>query len=275
MYNARIETTAGAVIRLGYKHGIIFDISPLSGVDVTLATSQGFQQIGETVENQSVKGVSRTIRGTFLGPEPQKQARALLRALPMFASGRLVYDDRYFCNVYVQKTPYVTKVGDKYTFSMMLYCDTPYWLDMQASSYVLGGYTAAFSFPVAYDVHIFGTKNDSAFTNCINTGAVDVPMTVRFVSSAETEGFGLININTLEELKLNMTLHVGETVTVSREGGRLQVMRGEEDVFSALDENSDLYWIHPGDNVLRMTADSGLESLQASLSYNAAEIGVV
>jgi hypothetical protein len=62
---------------------------------------------------------------------------------------------------------------------------------------------------------------------------------------------------------------------VSRENGRLYVQRGEEDVFAILDENSDLFVLHPGDNVLKMTAGSGLEGLRVSISYNAAEIGVV
>ena len=34
MYSARIETDAGKIVRFGYEFGNVFDISPLSGVDV-------------------------------------------------------------------------------------------------------------------------------------------------------------------------------------------------------------------------------------------------
>lgn len=277
MYNAKIETNAGAVIRLGYKDGVIFDISPLSGVDVTLATSQGYQQIGETVESQSARGVSRTIRGTFLGDAAETKAREMLRALPVFTTGKLIFDDRYFCNVYVQKTPYVIHSPSerKYTFSLMLYCETPYWLDVKESAYLLGGYTPAFTFPIRYDLHAFGVKNASAFTNCYNGGAVDVPFVAKFTSSAESSGIGLVNVQTLEKLKLDVTLTMGDEIVIKRENSRLVVELNGEDAFSIFDEDSNLYYIHPGDNVLRATADSGLEALQVSITYNAAETGVL
>lgn len=276
VYNARIETDAGKIVRFGYEYGNVFDITPLSGVDVTLGTSQGYQQIGETVENQSVNGISRTIRGTFTGSDPESAARAMLRALPVFTTGRLVFDDQYFCRIHIKKTPYVfrSRYG-KYTFDMMVYCETPYWMNIKGNQYVMGGYTAAFSFPVLYNSHVFGIRNESAYTNCVNSGAMDVPFTARFTTSTETTNFGIVNINTLEHLTLNMTLTQGDTVTVSRENGRLYVQRGDEDIFATLDESSDLFMMHPGDNVLRMTAESGLSGLQTSISYNAAEIGVI
>ena len=46
MYNATIQTKDGKQLDLGFEYGIVFDISPLSGVDVDIATSQSFQQIG-------------------------------------------------------------------------------------------------------------------------------------------------------------------------------------------------------------------------------------
>lgn len=276
MYNARIETDAGKIVRFGYEYGNIFDITPLSGVDVSFGTSQGFQQVGETVETQSVQGISRTIQGTFTGSDPEAAARAMLRALPIFTTGRLVFNDKYFCRIHLKKTPYVHRSSaGKYTFSMMVYCETPYWLNMKGDKYVMGSYTAAFSFPVLYDTHIFGVRNESAFINCINNGAMDVPFTARFTTDTETVNFGIINVYTLEHLTLNMSLSQDDVVTVSRENGRLYVQRGDEDIFSVLDESSDLFMLHPGDNVLRMTAESGLSGLQVSISYNAAEIGVI
>lgn len=276
MYSARIETDAGKIVRFGYEFGNVFDISPLSGVDVTFGTSQGFQQIGETVETQSAGGVSRTIRGTFTGDNPEAAARTMLRSLPLFTTGRLVFDDKYFCRIHLQKTPYVHRSSaGKYTFDMMVFCETPYWLNIRSDEYVVGGYKAAFSFPVVYDAHLFGVKDDSAFVNCKNDGAMDVPYSAWFTTDTETTNFGLVNIYTLEHITLNMTISIGDMVQISRENGRLYIRRGDEDVFFALDESSDLFMMHPGDNVLRMTADSGLNGLKASIAYNAAEIGVI
>ena len=276
MYTAKIETDAGKIIRFGYEYGNLFDISPLSGVDVTMGTSQGFQQVGETVEIQSVQGISRTISGVFIDAEPEMAARAMMRALPIFTTGRLIFNDKYFCRFHVQKTPFIyrSKSG-KCSFSMMLYCETPYWLNLKSDQYVIGGYTAAFGFPVMYDSHIFGVRDESAFTNCINDGVIDIPFEVWFTTDTETSNFGFINVYTLEHLTLNTTITQGDGIALSHEKGRLYIRKGKEDVFAVLDESSDLFMLHPGDNVLRMTAESGLSGLKAAISYNSAEIGVI
>lgn len=263
-------------MRFGYNFGNVFDITPLSGVDVTFGTSQGFQQIGETVETVSAQGVSRTIRGTFIGDNPEITARAMLQSLPLFTTGRLIFDDRYFCRIHLKKTPYIHRSSTgKYTFDMMVFCETPYWLSLRSNEYVLGGYNPAFSFPVEYDSHLYGSKDDSAFINCRNEGAMDVPFDAWFTTDTQTINFGIVNINTFEHLMLNMTIDQGERVHISRESGRLYIRRGDEDVFSALDEESKLFSMHPGDNILRMTAESGLSGLKVSISYNSAEIGVI
>jgi hypothetical protein len=104
---------------------------------------------------------------------------------------------------------------------------------------------------------------------------VDVPFVAKFTSSAESSGIGLVNVQTLEKLKLDVTLTMGDEIVIKRENSRLVVELNGEDAFSIFDEDSNLYYIHPGDNVLRATADSGLEALQVSITYNAAETGVL
>ena len=276
MYKARIETEAGKIVRLDYDSGVIFDIDPLSGVDVDLATSQGFQQIGETVEHQSVAGVSRTINGVFITADAERRAQAMLRALPMFTTGRLIYDDRYFCNIHVRKTPYIRREkSGRIIFSMMLYCETPYWLYLTDSSYVMGGYTPAFRLPVVYDSHRYGIKNTSMFTNCINHGTVEVPFAARFTCDTPVTNPGLINVYTLEKIRINAVLQNGSVIEAGWKNGRLYLTQDGEDIFSALDAESDLFVMRPGDNVLRMTADDNLEGLSVSVTYNAVEVGVI
>ena len=63
MYNAKIVSNNGTVLNLGFDYGIIFDITPLSGTDIEISTSQSFQQIGESVENSSALGLTREIYG--------------------------------------------------------------------------------------------------------------------------------------------------------------------------------------------------------------------
>ena len=56
----KIVTDAGAVLHLGWDYDAPYFLDPLNGIDVDLKTAQGVNQVGDTVEGQSVSGVSRT-----------------------------------------------------------------------------------------------------------------------------------------------------------------------------------------------------------------------
>lgn len=279
MYKARIETDKGKTFVFGPENCNVFDIDPLSGVDVDLSTSQGFQQIGETIENQSVKGLSREIRGVIF-KNSIETARRMLNDLPIFTTGRLYYNDDYYCEITISKTPYIKVGKDKrVTFTMMVYCALPYWYVSSSNTTLIGAYEKTFMFPVLYDSHIFGRKNPSAFINCYNKGSVEVPYTAIFTCTTPVTNPGIINVYTLQQIKFNLVLGLDDILTVRRENGVMYVelMSGGKttNVLSKLTEDSDLFWIYPGDNVLRLTADEGLDDLICSVEFNEAEVGVI
>ena len=72
----KIVTDAGAVLHLGWDYDAPYFLDPLNGVDVDLQTAQGVNQIGDTVEGQSVSGVSRNPVGRVLGQDALTRARA-------------------------------------------------------------------------------------------------------------------------------------------------------------------------------------------------------
>ena len=75
MYNAKIVSNNGEVLNLGFDYGVIFDITPLSGTDIEVSTSQSFQQIGESVENSSALGLTREIYGVIIDNERATQEK--------------------------------------------------------------------------------------------------------------------------------------------------------------------------------------------------------
>lgn len=277
MYNAKIVTDAGKTVWLGYSHGILFDISPLSGADVDIATSQGFQQIGETVEGQSVGGIRRTIRGTALNTAA---ARNLISALPVFTKGKLYFGEKHFCNIFLQKTPAISYQKDgKMPFTMQVYCDTPFWKEDALKNYLVNGYEPAFSFPVNYGSHVFGIRAQGGFTNCINSGDVKTPFVCEFLTDQEIENYGIINVKTLAELRFNDTLLPGEVVKVYQENGRVMAIKTVDGVSSSvlglISDDSTLFDLAPGDNVFKVVADNNAERLQASISYRPTFMGVL
>lgn len=276
-YNARFERDDGKSFYFGYEYGAVFDISPLSELDVTVSTSQGFQQVGTTIENRSIGGVNRKISGVLLG-DANDSKRRMLNIFAPFSSGKLIFNDKYYCNAVVKKTPYIATRSKDCEFTLQLYCASPYWLDMAESGYVLGGYTPAFHFPVNYATpHIFGIKNPNAFTNCKNTGDVDTLFAVEFSAESSVSNYGITNVYTLETMRFNDTLEYGERLRAYRIGGRLYVEKetesGTVDAFETLDESSNLFYIHPGDNIIKPDGDDAT-NLIVSVKFNAAYPGV-
>ena len=278
MYNAKIITDAGKEFRFGYNDGCLFDISPLSGSDVNITTSQGFQQIGVTVEGQSVGSVRRTITGTLLNKVAEAK---MLSVLPVFTTGRLYVNESRFCNITVNKTPEIrtSKFGKK-TFSMQVFCDTPFWSNANDNSYIVSNYKKSFTFPVTYDSHTFAVRTENAFVNCFNGGDVSVPLTCEFTADAEVENYGVINIRTFEELRFEDVLKVGEKARLYYENGRIKATKEDADgniigILGKLTDSSNLFNVTPGDNILKISATSNEQFLKANITFRSAYMGVV
>jgi len=262
------------------ENGIFADIDPLSGIDVNLSTSQGFEQMGETIDTQSVSGLYRTIKGVVFR-DYKKWANKLLTELPVFTSGKLYFEESYYCHITVSKTPSIAKdKNGKISFVFQVFCSTPFWYYSQSVEQSFGGYIPAFRFPVNYsNPHRFGIKTSIDFVNCYNEGTVVIPFSVQFTSTATVSNFGLVNIYTGQQLKINTTLGYGEKVVVEFRNNILSVEKivGSvvTDIFSSLDENSNLFRLNVGDNLLSVIADAGRDELVTNISFETAVMGVL
>lgn len=57
----QLVTDAGATLDIGWDYGTPYSLDPINGVDVDVQTAQGVNQVGVSVERQSVAGVSREL----------------------------------------------------------------------------------------------------------------------------------------------------------------------------------------------------------------------
>lgn len=277
MYNARIDTSVGKSAYFGYDHGSIFDITPLSGIDVTLSTSQAYQQLGETVDMQTVKGITRTIKGVILN---ETAARDMIDALAPLVSGKLYFlkdgQTPYFCNIVIKKAPSVHKDSTgKTTFSMQVFCHDPFWyIDTLTVGHVTR-YEPAFRYPTSLNSHSFGNVISGTYQNISNHGSVDAGFTATFTTLSSTENFSIINKITGEVLKVNNSLTRGEVIQVFHENGRIRITKDDENIYASLDDVSTLFWLHPGDNLIEKEAESGADALQVKLSFHTPYMGVI
>lgn len=278
MYTAKIITDAGKTFNFGYEHGTLFDIEPLSGTNVNVLTSQGTGQIGTTVENQAVGGINRTISGLVLNKET---ATYLLSTLPAFTTGKLFVNDVRYCNIVVNRTPEISfKKDGRMPFTMRVYCATPFWSESQLKFKVLSGIIKMFKFPTKFNQHMFGRTIQNAFINVFNEGDVSTPLKCVFTSSATVENYGIQNIRTFEKLEFNDTLRVGETATVYFENTKLYAYKEDElgnvtQLIHAITDDSNLFLLTKGDNILKSTADVNESNLYATVSFRPQYMGVV
>lgn len=278
MYNAKIVSNNGTVLNLGFEYGIVFDITPLSGMDIDVSTSQSFQQIGESVENSSVLGLTREIYGVIIDNEKATQEK-LFKVFSAFSSGRLYIGDRY-CDFVTSKTPYISREkSGRPTFMTAIFCPYPFWLDEKLSEYVFGGITPAFSFPAIYDNHIYSTRKPIETTNCYNKGNVKQTMEIEFSTFAGSRNFGLRDDVTGRFIKVNEEISSEDKVIVRQENGELKIelKRGGEktNIISKLADKSTLFELQTGDNVLTPFADEGIANLNVYVKLNPAYTGVI
>lgn len=277
MYKARIKTDAGKIFDFSYENGVVFDIAPLSGTDVSVTASQGFNQIGETVTGQSVAGIRRTISGVILY---EATAKAMLSVLPAFTTGMLTVNDSYFCNFTVQKTPEIVRnKNGRLVFSMQIFCDTPFWLRSQEAAFTMNVYNALFSFPVKYNTHKFGETIESGYLDIKNDGDMSVPYTLEITSKGTSKNYGIINILTGEHIRFNDTLLSGETVIFKRSRGKITAIKTDGNqnynIVGTIADDSTLFDMRTGSNMIRVIADEGESVLSAIISFYPAYMGVI
>ena len=276
----KIVTDAGAVLHLGWDYDMPYFLDPLNGVDIDLQTAQGINQTGTTVERQSVSGVSRTMDVTFWGEHKLENAKFFARCLPYFTKGVMYFGDKYFTRFVLQKTPHFSSYTPDPRCSLMLYSEKPFWYSLTAVSSVLGGFRPAFSFPVCYDSHIYGIKRDGTAAALRNEGSLPVPFTAKMTCSMEVQHPKVVDLKTGDFIGFDLTLEPGDVLEIYRStSDRLACTLTRAgvttNIFYALDEDSTLTELQPGDNILSMQAENGSGYLQASVSFYPMEAGII
>ena len=88
MYSAIFEADNGQKYIFGKDGETVFDMDLGNGVTVDVGTSQGFSQVGETVESMTVGGRTITVRGTIFG-NVQSRKKMMRKVFAPFTWGKL------------------------------------------------------------------------------------------------------------------------------------------------------------------------------------------
>lgn len=273
MFDAVFTTSDGQSFAFGYAAGVLWSCDPLGDLPVDLETSQGYQQVGATVESRSISGVTRTITGRILRNADYRK-RQLRDIFAPSVTGRLTVAGKYYCDAEVQRCPAISAALRWPTFSFQLYCPNPYWHSVTETLAATIKVTPVFRLPACYTSHQYGIREQASYIRILNDGLDTQNWKLSLTARGDVVNPGVINPETGESLRFVTTLQDGDELQVYRENGQLrveQVIDGKNyDVFAVLDESSDLWTVYHGAQAWQRTADSGDSWLFLSLTMHAA-----
>ena len=275
MYNLRFVSDSGLVYNFGVNGDNVFDSNIGDGISVNIGTSQGFSQVGQTVESRSVEGKPITIEGViFRNIESRK--KEMRRVFSPFSSGRMFFNDSYYTRVYVKNAPTFSPVKGNGKFSMQLFAPYPFFYSPTENNIEIGKIQPKFKFPVNYAVpHLFGERTIEKYSNVFNDGDVAVPFSLHMSTIFESTNPTVTNLETLEFVKINGKISSGDVIHIYRDDdmvlrAELTNSDGTKDIISWLDEESSLFELKIGDNLLMANDDQGGLNLITRFSYKTA-----
>ena len=279
MFEVVFEADNGRKFTFGRNGNNYFGMSSGNGMEVNLGTSQGFSQVGETVETQSVGGRPIDVTGELYGDIVERK-NTLRSVCAPFVTGRLAFQKEYFIRVYVKAAPSFSAVKNNGLFKMQFFAPFPFFYDVNEKLYSIGTVTPQFRFPVNYGVtHRFGTRSAVRYTNIINSGDVRVPFRAHLQSDGTCTNVTITNLKTFAFLKLNGVLNAGDSVEIYRDNDN--VLRAEltsggvvSDIISWIDEDSKLFELDVGDNLISANDDEGGASLTARFTFSPAVVAL-
>ena len=169
-------------------------------------------------------------------------------------------------NLYIRKCEFITLLG-------------PSGCGKTTMLRIIGG----FEFPVPdglelYDGWEIGYRQPSLIVNVYNSGDVKSGIRIEFRAIGAVTNPVLLNVDTREFIKLNISLVAGDVLTVSTGYGEkaVKLNRGGTitDAFRYLDVDSSYLQIAVGDNLFRYSADANAENLEVSIYHNNLYLGV-
>ena len=163
---------------------------------------------------------------------------------------------------------------------MLLFAPYPFFKEIETKSLLIGETKPNFSFPVNYDVpHLFGIKDATAPINIYNSGDVKADFSLRIRCTGLCKNVVLRNLNTFEELKLNGEMVLGDVINFYKEDNgvlRCELIRDGQsvDILNWVDDESNLFELQRGDNVISATDDNGGANLFVTLMFNPSVVAV-
>lgn len=272
-----------------YHCNVSKDVDGIAGVTNVVYSTNSMGQHGDTYVGQRIEARDIDIVG-HINTRDKQQAyelrRQLLKVFNPELSGTLTYEFGSFkrvINCRLHGEPKLPRKEVMIEFTIPLDCLNPFWREEDEQKEDIASWVAAWEFPCEIEQDnqqsmIFGYRAESVIVDCYNEGDVSTGMRIRFTALGTITNPILLNVDTNEFIKLNVTMQTGDVIEVNTKygsKGATLIRDGQKtDYFRYVDVDSTFMQLAIGDNNFRYDAESGVNSMEVSIFYNKEYLGV-
>lgn len=272
-----------------YHCNVSKDVDGIAGVTNVVYSTNSMGQHGDTYVGQRIEARDIDIVG-HINTRDKQQAyelrRQLLKVFNPELSGTLTYEFGGFkrvINCRLHGEPKLPRKEVLIEFAIPLDCLNPFWREEYEQREDIASWVAAWEFPCEIEQDnaqsmIFGYRAESVIVNCYNEGDVSTGMRIRFTALGTVTNPILLNVDTNEFIKLNVTMQTGDVIEVSTKygsKGATLIRDGQKtDYFRYVDVDSTFMQLAIEDNNFRYDAESGVNSMEVSIFYDKEYLGV-
>lgn len=280
-----IELSTGSV----YHCNVSKDVEGIAGVTNVVYSTNSMGQHGDTYVGQRIEARDIDIVG-HINTRDKQQAyelrRQMLKVFNPELDGTLTYEYGSFkrvINCRLHGEPKLQRQSVLIEFELPLDCLNPFWREEDEQKEDIASWVAAWHFPCVIEKEntksmIFGYRAESVIVDCYNEGDVSTGMRIRFTALGTVTNPIILNVDTEEFIKLNVTMQTGDVIEVNTKYGSKGATLTRDgivtDYFRYVDVDSTFMQLAIGDNNFRYDAESGVNSMEVSIFYNKEYLGV-
>jgi hypothetical protein len=292
--NMTITNSRGDSITFGRHFRLIedFDLSGLSAaVNYSESTIDGSNYQNTVLENRIFDipfFILKAIRDPWWIEEKRNLAFKVFNPKnnPFRIDITTKADEEYFINANLEGSPSFPlgfeNANPRWQKGLLQFtANDPYFYKKDAVGVDIALWAGAFEFPleIPADTGIeMGYRSQSLIVNVLNDGQESTGMTIRFRALGTLKNPSLINVNTYEAIKLNITMLAGDVIEISTYKRKKTVTHIRNGMatraFNLLDITSTFLQLEIGDNLFRYDAEEGLDNLEVSMNFTPRLLGV-
>lgn len=272
-----------------YHCNVSKDVDGIAGVTNVVYSTSSMGQHGDTYVGQRIEARDIDIVG-HINTRNKQQAyelrRQMLKVLNPELGGSLSYEFGGFkrvINCRLHGEPKIERKSVLQQFTIPLECLNPFWREEDEEKEDIASWVAAWEFPCEIEKDnpksmIYGYRAESVIVDCYNEGDVSTGMRVHFMALGTVVNPIILNVDTEEFIKLNVTMQTGDTIEVNTKygsKGATLIRDGEKiNYFRYVDVDSTFMQLAIGDNNFRYDAEDGVNLLEVSIFYYKEYLGV-